>query len=105
MDYTVKLYQRSNGLVPFLFWLESLDLKTKLRVRSRIRRLSLGHWGDYKYVSGNVFELRLFCGSGYRVYCSKINKDIVLILCAGDKKTQTKDIKRANEYLKDYFGD
>ncbi|AHE65841.1 hypothetical protein Loa_00252 [Legionella oakridgensis ATCC 33761 = DSM 21215] len=42
-------------------------------------------------------------GSGYRVYYSELDDVIVLLLCAGDKKSQSSDIKQAKEYLKDYL--
>jgi len=33
---------------------------------------------------------------------SVIGKTVVLLLCGADKRTQSTDIKRAIEYLKDY---
>ena len=38
---------------------------------ARLARLSLGHWGDRKAIGGEVTELRIHAGSGYRVYCCK----------------------------------
>ena len=49
-------------------------------------------------------ELKFKFGSGYRIYYSELDDVIVLLLCAGDKKTQSKDIKLAKEYLNDYLG-
>jgi putative addiction module killer protein len=48
-------------------------------------------------------ELRIDAGPGYRVYFTVEGKSVVLLLCAGDKATQQKDIRRAREYLTDYL--
>ena len=42
-----------------------------------------------------VYELRIQFGPGYRVYYGLDGKEIVLLLCGGDKGTQKKDIKKA----------
>ena len=41
--------------------------------------------------------------SGYRIYYAMIGRTCVLLLCGGDKKRQTSDIRRTREYLKDYW--
>lgn len=53
-------------------------------------------------MGGGVFELRLFFGSGYRIYFGKESKVVVIVLCAGDKKTQVKDIKKAKIFWEEY---
>ena len=40
-------------------------------------------------------EMRIDYGPGYRVYFTQRGKTIVILLCAGDKRTQKQDIKRA----------
>jgi putative addiction module killer protein len=37
-----------------------------------------------------------------RVYYARIGELILLLLCGGDKRSQTKDIERAQDYFKDY---
>jgi putative addiction module killer protein len=39
--------------------------------------------------------LRIDVGAGYRVYYAIAGKQIVLLLCGGDKRTQDADINRA----------
>jgi putative addiction module killer protein len=34
-------------------------------------------------------------GPGYRVYFKRTGREIVVLLCGGDKSTQGKDIRRA----------
>ena len=41
-------------------------------------------------------------GPGYRVYYATVGRQVVLILCGGDKRRQSADIDRAFAYLKDY---
>ena len=54
-------------------------------------------------VSDNLFlwELRLHFGSGYRVYFAIFDDEIVILLCGGDKSTQSRDIEKAKRYIKD----
>ena len=69
---------------------------------ARIDRLSAGNFGDCKTLRGGLFELRIDWGPGYRVYYAPVGKECVLLLCGGDKRKQSSDIKRALDYLKDY---
>lgn len=99
----IRRYTKSNGKAPFDDWLKNLrDNKTRLRIQQRLRRISLGNLGDYKSIKEGVCELRLDFGSGYRIYFSQIDQMVILLLCAGDKDSQNRDIEKAVEYLKDY---
>ena len=49
-------------------------------------------------------ELRLFFGPGYRVYFGEHGDAIVVLLCGGDKGSQSKDIEQAKAYWKEYLG-
>lgn len=92
-------YVTPSGKVPFLEWLNNLkDPITRLRVRRRLDRLELGNLGDCKPVGEGVSELRLAFGSGYRIYFVEQDDAIIILLCAGDKSTQSKNIKLAKEY-------
>ena len=68
---------------------------------SRIGRLRLGNFGDSKRV-GEVFELRIHIGPGYRVYYGREGETVVILLCGGDKGSQASDIERAEAYWRDY---
>jgi len=92
-------YATLSGKVPFLEWLNNLkDSTTRLRVRRRLDRLELGNLGDCKPVGEGVSELRLAFGSGYRIYFAEFDDIIIILLCAGDKSSQRKDIKTAQMY-------
>ena len=100
---TIKIYQKDNGECPIISWLESLDMTIRNRIQSRLARVAIGNLGEYKILSDNINELKFKFGSGYRIYYSELNDIIILLLCGGDKKTQSKDIKMAKDYLNDYL--
>lgn len=96
-------YVADNGKQPFLDWFNSLkDLKTQAKINKRLRSISLGNLGDYKSVGGGVCELRINYGSGYRIYFGQDGNTLVILLCAGDKSSQKKDIKTAKKYWLNY---
>jgi putative addiction module killer protein len=97
------LYATELEEAPFSLWLDSLqDLKTRARIKKRLDRLRLGNLGDYKSVGEGVFELRIDCGPGYRVYYGNVDLTIILLLCGGNKDTQEKDIDLAKQFWNDF---
>lgn len=87
----------------FSSWLLKLkDIKGKVSIIRRIDRIRKGNFGDYKSVGENIFELRFTIGPAYRVYYTKVEDEIILLLIAGDKSTQSEDIKKAKELAKEY---
>jgi putative addiction module killer protein len=91
-------YQRADGSEPFTEWLTSLRDKTgAARIRMRLRQIEAGNFGDCEAVGEGVIELRIHIGPGYRAYCARHGKAIVLLLCGGDKSTQPRDITRAKQ--------
>jgi putative addiction module killer protein len=80
----------------FRDWLMDLtDLRAKSRIQARIDRLALGNAGDAKLIGEGIRELRIDYGPGYRVYYVGRGRMLIILLCGGDKSSQTKDIKRA----------
>ena len=95
----IEVFQTQDGQEPFTEWLRSLrDQKTRGSIRKRLERLGGGNFGDCRSVGGGVFELRIHIGAGYRVYFGEVDRTIVLLLCGGDKSSQTRDIARAKTY-------
>ena len=81
-------------------WLAALrDKVGQKQVLARLARLSLGHWGDCKPVGGDVVELRIHSGPGYRVYCWKDGLAVVIALGGGDKSNQAHDITKAQHMV------
>lgn len=92
-------YVTPSGEIPFLKWLNNIkDPVTRFRIRRRFDRVEQGNYGDCEPVGEGVSELRLFFGSGYRIYIAEWSDEIIILLCAGDKKSQKKDIKLAKAY-------
>lgn len=92
-------YADDNGREPFTEWLNNLrDSIGRKRIFTRILRLEQGNYGDYKPVGEGVCELRMFFGSGYRIYFGEYENDIVVLLCGGDKDSQENDIQQAKVY-------
>lgn len=80
----------------FSDWLGSLrDRQARARIVTRLARLADGNFGDHKSVKDGVFELRIDYGPGYRVYLFQRGKELVILLCGGDKRTQDADIAKA----------
>jgi putative addiction module killer protein len=87
----------------FAEWLESLkDSRAEARIAARLDRLVAGNFGDCKSVGNGVSELRIDFGPGYRIYFAKVGQAVVLLLCGGDKRRQSADIRRAVQFLEDY---
>ena len=77
-------------------WLSGLkDRVGQKLIASRLDRLAQGHWGDCKPVGGEVTELRIHAGPGYRVYCWCDGAVVVVALGGGDKSSQVADIAAA----------
>ncbi len=98
-------YQRDDGREPFSEWLSALrDKIAQARIRIRLRQLQAGSFGDCEPVGDGVIELRVHIGAGYRVYCGRHGKAVVLLLCGGDKSSQKADIKRAKGLWSEWKG-
>ena len=99
----IRAYRTSNGREPFTEWLISIhDRNMRNRIERRLDRIRFGNLGDCGSVGAGVFELRLHFGPGYRVYFGEVDDTIVLLLCGGDKSSQTRDIERAKRYWLSY---
>lgn len=80
----------------FAKWMVNLhDLRAKARILARLDSARLGNLGDCRSVGGGVSEMRIDVGAGYRVYFTRRQRIVLILLCGGDKSTQTKDIARA----------
>jgi putative addiction module killer protein len=73
------------------------DHQARGRILARIRRLSLGNSGDVEPVGEGVSELRIDYGPGYRIYFKRRGNTVIVLLAAGDKRTQKRDIEKVKE--------
>lgn len=90
MDMTI----RETGV--YRKWFARLrDTVAKARILVRLRRLSLGQYGEKRDLGDNVSELKFKFGPGYRIYYTERDGEIIILLAGGDNATQTKDIEKA----------
>jgi putative addiction module killer protein/probable addiction module antidote protein len=81
---------------PFREWFRSLrDPRAKAATFRRIDRLADNNFGDHKFCRDGVWDLKIDVGPGYRVYYARVGETTIVLLCAGSKRTQRKEIVRA----------
>ena len=96
-------YVADNKKSPFLEWMNNLDMKNEIIVDRLIQRVAQGGAKkSIKNLKDGLFEIKIPRASGLRVYFAEDGKNIVVLLAGGDKKTQTRDIKKAKEYWSNY---
>lgn len=101
--YEVRHYLTPEGKDVFLDWVRKMrDVMSRIAVDRRVNRIELGNFGDHKFCRDGVWELRIDVGPGVRVYYALAGKEVVLLLCGGDKRTQDADIDRACGYWQDW---
>ncbi|EMY1531116.1 type II toxin-antitoxin system RelE/ParE family toxin [Salmonella enterica subsp. enterica serovar Wedding] len=85
----------------FSDWLLSLkDSRAKARVLARIDRMKMGNFGDSEPIGDGLSKALIHYGPGYRVYFMQQGEVVVVLLCGGDKNSQSKDIKKAKQIAK-----
>jgi len=99
IEREIRKLELQNGLVPFDDeWFDSLrDQKWQAAVDARLVRVRAGNFGDCKSVGGGVFELRIDLGPGLRVYYALHGRQVVVLLGGGEKRSQPRDIRRAQQ--------
>ena len=103
VSHEVEVYQTEEGRPPFSEWIRNLrDRTARARIRARLARLRLGNFGDTNSLGGGLHELRIDHGPGYRVYFGRAGDRLVLLLCGGNKRTQSRDIEQARIFWRDY---
>lgn len=77
-------------------WLDGLaDRKAQGVIRDRILQIEGGLLGKTRSLGNKVAEIKIDYGPGYRLYFTKIGLAVVILLCGGAKRSQSRDIKRA----------
>jgi len=96
-------YISRSGKDIFNDWLPGpKDARIQAKIAVRIDRLAAGNFGDCKPVGGDIYELRIDWGPGYRIYYAIVARACILLLCGGDKRSQRSDIRRAIAFSMDY---
>ena len=76
------------------------DLRAAKFIAQRIVRIQSGLMGDVKHFDG-IGEVRVDYGPGYRVYFVQQGDMLIILLCGGDKGSQSRDIARAKQLAKE----
>ncbi len=101
MSYNVTMIE-IRATDTFSNWLQALrDSQARARIAVRVRRLAFGNPGDVQPVGQGISELRIPYGPGYRVYFVQRGDVFIVLLCGGDKSTQSKDIETAKRLAKE----
>lgn len=98
----LEYYRTSEGLAPYSRWLRRVDVQVARKIFAYVGRMRCGNFGDSRPIGQGISELRINAGPGYRVYYLRDGAKLVLLLCGGDKSTQSEDIRRARLYAADY---
>jgi len=89
--------------IPFQKWLDSLHSEpARARILARLKNATFGNFGDCEAVGNGVSEMRIHFGPGYRVYYTRRDEVVYLVLIGGDKSTQKRDIQRAKQIAEEF---
>jgi putative addiction module killer protein len=103
MFHEIRHYLSADGADPYQRWLDGLeDLTARVAILRRVDRISAGNFGDHKYLRDGVWELRLDVSGGIRVYYG-LQQRRVILLVAGRKRSQRRDLERAIVLWKDFL--
>ena len=90
------LYEQEDGQCPINEWILRLrDKRAQARILLRMQQIRTGNLGDCASVGDGVMELQIHLGAGYRIYFGRSGAELVILLCGGDKSSQSRDIQRA----------
>lgn len=81
-------------------WLSSLnDFRAKAKILARLKRAELGNLGNWEFIGEGVSEMKIDYGPGYRLYFTRSKGVILILLCGGDKSSQSRDIRKAKQII------
>jgi putative addiction module killer protein len=98
----IRYYVAGNGSSPFADWFAGLDSVARAKVAVAVVRMEQGNLSRVKAVGGGVLEYKIDFGPGYRVYFGRDGEQLVILLTAGTKRRQQRDIENALSYWQDY---
>lgn len=102
-EKTLRIYRDGRGRCPYLDWFSALrDTRARQRIQARLARVRLGNLGSTNSVGEGVQELKIDYGPGYRIYFGQEGETLVILLCGGDKSSQSEDIDKAIGYWRNY---
>lgn len=95
-------YKLPDGREPALDFIRQLaDPSGRKALLRRLNQLEAGIPGDRRHLGEGFWEFRVHVGPGYRLYAGRTGADGYLILLAGSKRTQRRDIGRAMRWWRE----
>ena len=102
MVYTISMFTVYESAT-FKRWVRGLRDQTAIaRINARLRSVSVGNLGDVRPVGDGVSEMRIHYGPGYRLYFIRDGREVIVLLCGGDKDSQRRDVERAKRLARDW---
>jgi len=99
----IEAFVKDNGKEPFTEWFNKLkNTRAKAKIISRIRRARRYNYGYHRRLGSDFLELKERIEGGIRIYLGEDGDKIIILLLGGNKSSQKKDIKSAEEYWKEY---
>ena len=96
-------YVTRTGRCPFDAWFDRLkDKRKQAIVAARLNRLLQGNFGLCRRLDRDLWEFKIDFGPGLRIYFGEEGDTIVVLLCGGDKSTQSRDIEKARKFWVEY---
>lgn len=78
------------------------DQRAVSLIYARIDNAEIGRLGDVRSLGGQVYEMRIDYGPGYRLYFLRQGNSILVFLFGGDKDSQRRDIPRARQLAREW---
>jgi putative addiction module killer protein len=100
---TIRENDSAEGRRFFREWLDSLNAQVRARIQAGVFRFETGNLGDHRFVGKGVWEAKIMFGPGFRLCFGKEDRTIILLIPGGDKSSQTRDIRRAQQLWKEYL--
>ena|ERR1017187_1886482 len=82
-------YIDGNGNKRFAGWLEGLDASAAAKVTIALTRMEQGNFSKVKGIGAGVYEYKIDCGPGYRIYFGKDGELVVILLGAVRRNVRT----------------
>ena len=104
--YELQVYVTETGKLPFLEWLETLEVATRYRVTEKLQRLAQGDLGCSELIKdgSGAFEIKLHGHGGTRIFCLRDDDKIVLLSgSANHDRQKDTNIHSATTHAKGYL--
>ena len=102
MEYILKEFIPLSGESYFKKWFVKQAANAAAKITAALYKLEQGNFSNVKFLASDLWEFKIDSGPGYRIYFTKVDTNIILLLTGGIKRTQKKDIILAKQLLKEF---